>query len=325
MKPRNKIDYIAISRVIGLILFMVVCYIFVHYNHAYFLNESGKKVFGSTYMTMNNPFFDVINDEIKKEVEANGDILITLDPALDVSNQNEQIYSLIDQNVDVIFVNPIEWDKIKPAVKQAKEKGIGIIVIDVPIDDEKIIDCTITSDNYEAGVKCATDMMKKKESANIMLLEHSAAKSAKERIQGFTDTISGNDNYRIVNRAECEGQLERAWPETERMLDETGNVDVIMALNDPSALGAYAALQVKEMADDVIIYGVDGSPEVKYMLKNGDVIEGSVAQSPISYGKIAIEQAYEMLEGRTIPKKITVPITLITKDNIDDFSLEGWQ
>ena len=42
----------------------------------------GKK-FGATYMTMNNPFFGVMNDAIKAAVEANGDTLVTLDPALD--------------------------------------------------------------------------------------------------------------------------------------------------------------------------------------------------------------------------------------------------
>ena len=62
-------------------------------------------------MTMNNPFFEVINNEIKKAVEANGDVLITLDPILDVDKQNEQILDLIDQRVDAIFVNPIDAKK----------------------------------------------------------------------------------------------------------------------------------------------------------------------------------------------------------------------
>ena len=57
-------------------------------------------------MTMNNPFFEVINNEIKKRL--NGDVLITLDPILDVDKQNEQILDLIDQRVDAIFVNPID-------------------------------------------------------------------------------------------------------------------------------------------------------------------------------------------------------------------------
>ena len=73
--------------------------------------------FGATYMTMNNPFFTVINNEIKKEIEARGDMLITLDPILDVDKQNEQILDLIEQQVDAIFVNPIDANKIAVGLK----------------------------------------------------------------------------------------------------------------------------------------------------------------------------------------------------------------
>lgn len=48
-------------------------------------------------MTMNNPFYKIINNEILKVVEKNNDTLITLDPELDVDKQNEQIYKFIDQ------------------------------------------------------------------------------------------------------------------------------------------------------------------------------------------------------------------------------------
>ena len=48
---------------------------------------------------------------------------------------------------------------------------------------------TIVSDNYKAGVLCAKEMMKQKDHANIVLLTHNAARSAVDRINGFTDTI----------------------------------------------------------------------------------------------------------------------------------------
>lgn len=47
------------------------------------------------------------------------------------------------------------------------------------------MNCTIVSDNYDAGVQCAKDMMERLDSANIVLLKHTTAKSAKERIEGF--------------------------------------------------------------------------------------------------------------------------------------------
>ena len=47
--------------------------------------------FGATYMTLNNPFFVLLNNGIRDVVEANGDILIALDHALDLNKQINQI------------------------------------------------------------------------------------------------------------------------------------------------------------------------------------------------------------------------------------------
>ena len=41
-------------------------------------------VFGATYMTMNNPFYEVINNELKKEIEKEGDELIVRNPELNI-------------------------------------------------------------------------------------------------------------------------------------------------------------------------------------------------------------------------------------------------
>ena len=49
------------------------------------------KVFGYTCMQLSNPFFTVLEKSIRDAVEANGDRLITVDPAMDVAKQINQI------------------------------------------------------------------------------------------------------------------------------------------------------------------------------------------------------------------------------------------
>ena len=167
-----------------IIFFMVLIIFTVTYN-IYTAPIAKHKVFGVSYMTMNNPFYKIINNEILKVVEKNNDTLITLDPELDVDKQNEQIYKFIDQKVDGIFINPIDFEQIEPALQAAKRANIPVIIIDAPVSDESLVNCTIVSDNYDAGVQCAKDMMERLDSANIVLLKHTTAKSAKERIEGF--------------------------------------------------------------------------------------------------------------------------------------------
>lgn len=306
-----------------IVLGLIVIYIGIVYVK-YTMPAKNHRVFGVTYMTMNNPFYKIINNEILKIVEKNDDVLITLDPSLDIEKQNEQIYKFIEQDVDGIFINPISFEAIEPALQAAKQANIPVIVIDAPVNNEQLVNCTIVSDNYNAGVECAKDMMKRMDKANIILLKHTTAKSAKDRIDGFIDVIKDSSQYKIINEAECEGQLEIAMPKLRQMLEETPDVDVIMALNDPSALGAVAALE-ENNRNDVIVYGIDGTPDVKSIINNKSIIAGTVAQSPIKMGQIAGQKMYEFLSGQNIESNIIIPVYLITKENLSNYDEKRWQ
>lgn len=306
-----------------IIFFMVLIIFTVTYN-IYTAPIAKHKVFGVSYMTMNNPFYKIINNEILKVVEKNNDTLITLDPELDVDKQNEQIYKFIDAKVDGIFINPIDFEQIEPALQAAKRANIPVIIIDAPVSDESLVNCTIVSDNYDAGVQCAKDMMERLDSANIVLLKHTTAKSAKERIEGFLSVIDNNKKYKVINEAECDGQLEIAMPKMQEIIEETPDIDVVMALNDPSALGALAALE-KNNKNDVMVYGIDGTPEIKALIGRNQMIVGTVAQSPIKMGQIAVENMYNILNGKKIEKNIIIPISLINKENLFKYDEDRWQ
>ena len=225
--------------------------------------------------------------------------------------------------VDAIFINTVDWIGIKPALEDAKKAGIIIIAIDTDVYDENLIDCTILSDNYNAGVECAKDLMKNSEEANIILLEHTIAKSAIDRIKGFEDTIKNNNNYKIVARSNCDGQLETAMPVVENLLAKAPDANVIMALNDPSALGAIMALEQKNIKN-IKVYGIDGSPDGKRMIEDNRMTV-TVAQSPKNIGRISAEKLYEIFKGNSIEKKIIVPVEIINSENIDKYKIDAWQ
>ena len=85
--------------------------------------EKGGRVFGAVYMTMNNPFYEIVDDEIRGVLESRGDMLITRDPALSVEKQTEQIEEMIDRRVSAVFVNPVDWKAIGPVVEKAEKWG----------------------------------------------------------------------------------------------------------------------------------------------------------------------------------------------------------
>lgn len=304
--------------VIGLI--MVLPLYFIYTDPSFF---SCRK-FGVTYMTMNNPFYEVINNELRKEIESRGDQLIVRDPLLDLEKQTEQIEQFISMDVDGIFINPVDSEAIEPVLRKAELAGIPVIAIDVPLSNSASVVSTIVSDNYDAGVQCAEHIMTHFEGGSIALLKHSAVQSASDRIQGFLDTIDADERFAIVNEKECLGQLEIAMPQTEQMIQETPNISIIMALNDPSAMGAKAALkQLKR--EDVHIYGVDGTPEMKSLIGNDPSIEATVAQSPYTIGRTAVRSMYAFLEGQFVEKNIVIGVDLIDEHSISHYTKSGWQ
>lgn len=286
--------------------------------------EHTPRKFGATYMTMNNPYFESLDDSIEEVVVANGDVLITRDPAQDQEKQNEQIQEMLDEGVSAIFLNPVDWKAVKPALMKCKEAGVPIFNVDTYVYDDEYVTASILSDNYNAGVQIAHDMMKKRKSARIAIINHENINSTALRVQGFLDTIKGQEEYQIVIHEKITAELEVAMEITKNIIDEGIQFDVVLGGNDPTALGALAALQLRRIEDPILIYGIDGSPDGKTMIKQG-FLEGSSAQFPIEIGNIAAETAYRYLNGELIESNIIVPVKLITQENLVEYDMAGWQ
>lgn len=278
--------------------------------------------FGAVYMTLNNPFYEIVDEEIRMEVNKRGDILISRDPALSVERQEEAVKELIESGVELIFINPVDWKRIAPALKLAQEANVPVIAVDTNVEDENSVAATVVSDNYLAGQQCAEHLLAHTDGGKIALLKHSEARSSVDRIQGFLDGVAVNPRFEVVDEAECRGQLELAMPAMQEMLLRHPDIDVVMALNDPTAMGAMAALQTFDRLDKVLVYGVDGVPETKEMIANGHMM-ATAGQSPRALGRNAAEQAYKILAGEQVPKLMRLPTQLITKENLGT-SLRGW-
>lgn len=319
-KWKSRIGILLVIGFFSFFLFLYAKTFFIFYNKY----GEREKIFGATYMTMNNEFYSVLNNELSRQIEKNGDRLITLDPALDQEKQNQQIKYLVKKKVDAIFINPVDWKEVESGLKAAKKAGIPVIVIDAPVYNDELVTTTIVSDNYQAGVQCARDMMKKRKGANIVLLTHKEAKSGVDRINGFLDTINRRSEYQVIAETDTQGQIERALPKVEKIVEQYDDIDVIMALNDPAAMGALAALDSKNCREGVLVYGVDGSPEAKKLISEG-MMTGTSAQFPKKMGQQAIKYAYKILKGETVERKVVVPVKMITKKNIEEFDVDRWQ
>ncbi len=286
--------------------------------------DNAPRKFGATYMAMNNPYFPALNNSIKEVVTANGDILITRDPAQDQQKQNEEIEDLIEEGVTAIFLQPVDWKGVEPALLKCRDAGIPVFNVDSFVYRSDLVVCSILSDNYDAGVQIAKDVLKKTDHARIVIINHKDINSTNLRVQGFLDTLHDYPEYEVVSHMLGTAELEVAMEFMLGILEQGVDFDIILGGNDPTALGVLAAIQKMKIVKPLLIYGIDGSPDGKQMIGRG-FIEGSSAQRPIEMGKKAAQTAYDYLSGKPIEKEILIPVTLITRDNLSDFDADGWQ
>lgn len=291
----------------------------------YSLNQKRNSyLIGTSYMTMNNEFYKIISEEINARVEVEGDRLILRDPALNVKRQIEQIEEMLELGVDVLVITPVEWESLTSILTYAKKQGVIIVVVDTDVYDTDLVDCTITSDNYKAGVIVGEYFLEQCKEAQLIIMTHETAKSGQDRVQGFIDAISKQSGIKVVERIECEGQLEIAMPKLQKVIDEGIYFDNVFCLNDLASVGVVAALEENRMLDKVDVYGVDASPDSKALIKEG-MMKASVAQFPSEIGNKAADVIYSLLNGKQVEKNILVPVELITQENVEEFGIDRWQ
>lgn len=288
-------------------------------------SDGESYTFGYTCMDGTNPFFVIIEETMRKAVEANGDTFISTDPANDVTLQITQIEDMITQGMDGIFLNPAEAEGILPALDMLKEAGVPIINFDAEVADMEYVTSYVGSDNYNAGYVCGLDLVEKiPEGGPIIILDSPTMNSVVDRVEGFMDAIEGK-GFDIVAQQDAKGNLEVSMGIAEDLLQAHGDVVAIFGGNDPTALGALAAANAAGLKE-CLIYGVDGSPDIKAEIASAtSLIEGSGAQSPVAMAEKSVDVMYEYMSGKKLDDRYPVDTFIITADNVDEYGTDGWQ
>lgn len=180
------------------------------------------------------------------------------------------------------------------------------------------------SDNYNAGYVCGEDLAKKvPDGGDILVLDSPTMQSVTDRTNGFLDANKESGvTFNVVGQQDAQGNQQVANEKATDLLTAHPDVVAIFGGNDPTALGAYAAADAAGVTP--LIYGVDGSPDVKALLKD-TILEGTGAQSPITIGQTIANTAYDWLDGKEVEKEIPIDTFLVTADNVDQYGTDGWQ
>ncbi len=287
--------------------------------------EDTGYVFGYSCIDMDNPYFDTLRRSLENTLGENEYQLISKNPGSDARVQNEQLQELIDEGVDAVFLCPVNWELVTPALEALQEAGIPVINIDTQVKEESLTKAYVGSDNRNAGYVCGDDLKKRcPDGGKILILECPSMNSINDRITGFEQAIA-NAGFEVLDRADVNGEKEKAKEVMEEFLDQYPKIDAVMCGNDRVALGALEAVR-ESGRGEIRIYGVDGSPEVKKELAKADSpMTATGAQSPIRIGKEAAEIGIAILDGEKFETTTYEDTFLIDKGNVEMYGTDGWQ
>lgn len=272
-----------------------------------------KGTIGVSLLAMSNPFFKEIADNMAAEAAKSGYDVVATDGNFDVARQSNQVKDFIANKYDCIVLSPCDSKAIGPVIKEANDAGIPVFTVDIAsmADNAEVI-AHIATDNYAGGKVVAEGMIKALNGkGKVGILSHNETESGLMRSNGFKDGLkeAGVDkDIVVVADLPALGSRERGFSACQDMMQAHPDIEAIFAINDPTALGALAALEGIGKADTVKIIGFDGMPEAKQAIKDGKIF-GSSIQFPDRLGVKVVQAFFKYMNGEEV-----APVELINTE-----------
>ena len=283
---------------------------------------------GVSVLTMNNPFFKEITDNIESAAKAHNYSVIAASADFDVAKQQNQIKDFIVKKVSAIVLCPADSKAIGPAIREANAAGIPVFTADIAsLDPQAKVIAHVATNNLEGGRMAADAMVEALGGkGSVAILDHPEVESVLLRTKGFEERLAelnkkpGN-GIKVIAKLAGGGDKAKSFKVMQDIIQSHPALNGVFAINDPSALGARAALENAGKAAQVKIIGFDGQPEGKKAIKDGKIYADPI-QFPDKIGSRVVELIFQYMDGEEVAKVSLIPTALYRQaDGAKDTSL----
>jgi len=281
--------------------------------------QDDKVLVGLVVKDLDNPFFVKMIEGAQAKAAELGNIEVQALSGADSADNEGQvtaIENLIAAGAKGLLLTASDSKGIVPAVEKAKEAGMLVIALDTQLDPPDAAQATFATDNYMAGKLigqwAAGHMGDAAADAKIAAINDSTLQTSVDvqRNQGFMEgfgvdvmdpKIWGDEtDPRIVGQDISNGTQELGRTAMENLLAAHPDITVLHTINEPTANGAFLAIEAAGLQDQITIVSVDGScAGVK------DVADGKVGatamQFPIDMAGLGVEAVAQFAADGTLP------------------------
>src|SRR5512141_3046120 len=237
----------------------------------------------------------------QKELQAKTPKLsVTFLGAQSESNINEEINiveSAIDRGVKAIVLAPSDTKDLQQAVKDAKDAGIPVIIIDSKLDgDPSQYVSFLATDNKAAGEACAKaliDALKAKgiTEGKVQVMSYVAGVGSEiGRVGCFNDYIKANSKFTLLETQYSNADMPTALNQTTNVLQANPDLVGIFGANEPTAIGMGRAIKQAGLSGKLVAIGFDGASAEQDFIKDGTLTAIAV-QSSFNMGYLGVKTA----------------------------------
>lgn len=241
----------------------------------------------------------------------------------DYETQNQMIADAVASGAQALVFSAIDYDANAPAIEAAAEQGVKIVVIDSAVNSQKVA-TYIGTDNYSAGqmaaqaaLRGATGDLK----VGIVNYDINSA-NGQDREHGAVDTFAESGRAEVVATIHTLAEATSARADTLAMLQAHPEINVLLAFNEPTSVGAAQAVEELQLQDSLCMVAFDSNLETVDALQTG-VVDALVIQNTYEMGYFGVQSAYKLLVGQRndVEKHVDTATRIINRENL--FALDS--
>ncbi|WP_288406921.1 substrate-binding domain-containing protein [uncultured Pseudomonas sp.] len=267
-------------------------------------------------------YFTQITQGAQAAAKEAGAELVVFNANDNPSAQNDAIEAYIQDRVDAILVCAIDVNGIKPAVSAAVQAGIPVVAIDAVLNGDNQVQVGV--DNRAAARQLGeyTGNYITRElggEAKVGVVGALGSYVQNLRLDGFREGLAQRaPKAKIVGTVDGNNVQDTAQSAAENLLTANPDLQIVYATGEPALIGTVAASVAQGSGERTRIFGWDLSPQAVQGLDDGSVAV-VVQQNTRGMGKAAVEAALALLAGQQVTKQQDIPVTLVTRENLDAY------
>ncbi len=231
--------------------------------------------------------------------------------------------ALIKKSVAIVL-GPNDFKALARSVEKIRQAGIPCVIVDSPVDS-KDFNSFVGTDNFSGGADAARIIGKALNKRGSVILVRFVQNSASTdaRAAGFVETLKKEfPEIKVVAEQYTLGTVEDARQKTVDMLTRYPQADGVFAVNHPSSVGAFKAIQNEGKEGKIRFVAFDSDPVLLDGVANGGV-EAIIAQNPFEIGYHGVRIAAKLLAGEEVPAEYPVASMIVNKQNLEEMKKQN--